>query len=523
MDKNYSKIFCEVLNKEESNNTNKKNLNISFNKSNLTNIKNNANNSKNIIKIELFYNKKNNSNINIKGYSNTSKKENKLYFNNSNNLNNVNIKKNQKIFQSNSEKNITKELIFKANTKKNIYLRNKNIINTNINCTSSNKKRESNINFRPNTGHFVFKKRISSNNKNERNKSSEKKSGETMKNIEDIREITINLQNKINEIFENKKGYEQDKNFYQSNSNLNEIKNNKSNSIHKNKIINRNMLKNKILSGSENVNNPDKIIITINNVNTGNKNKNIQSKIYKYNTNMNNSNDIDYKKINISKNKKKYTKKNNTYCSTNSQIRKSSNINLKKKYIANKKNNINSSRKNYSNSKINNSNNHISNKKGIKIESINIDLNLTNNNNKNDNSQKKDNKNNSLIYNNNVIFRETELPKYPSKFNHIQGYLELSLNCPNKSTESNQSFISSYSLIKKTKSLSRKRDEKKRMNLFKFSHIIDEKENEKILNDILFNLSSQKKNENKYKNNCQKSEPKKLIDKIRKALKIKKS
>ena len=515
----YSKIICELLNKEELNK--KKNLNISFNKSNLTNIKNNINNaynstknSKKIIKIELYYNNKNNSKFNTKVYSNTSIKDKKLYFNNHSN-NNVNINKNKNMFQSNSEKNIIKEMTSEGHTKKKVYISNKNIISTNVNCTSLNKKRKC-ININPFT--------VSYNNKNEGNKSSEKKIRETMKNFEDMKEKTINLENKKHEIFWNKKGYELNKQFYQSNDNLNEIKNNKNNSTHKSEIINQNQKKMK--SKNSHVNSPDKIIITINNVgsyNTGNKNKNKQKKFFKNSFIMNglNSNDIDEKKINNLKNKKKYTKHNNTDSSTNSQIKKSSKTTLKKNYITNKKNNTNSSSKNSSNSKINYSNNQISNKKGVKIESINIDLNLTpSNNKKNNNLYKKVNKYNSLNTTSNLMFRETELPKYSSKFNH----LELSLNCPNKSIELNQSFKSSFSLTKKTKSLSKKRDEKKKMNLFKFGDIIDEKENEKILNDILFNLSNQKTNtnENKYRNICQKSEPKKLIDKIRKAKKIKK-
>jgi hypothetical protein len=59
----------------------------------------------------------------------------------------------------------------------------------------------------------------------------------------------------------------------------------------------------------------------------------------------------------------------------------------------------------------------------------------------------------------------------------------------------------------------------------KLSTVNDEEENEKKLNDILFNLSNLKKDVNNEinRNAGEKSEPKKLIDKIRKAKKSQKS
>ena len=344
-----------------------------------------------------------------------------------------------------------------------------------------------------------------------------------------LKKKTINLNYNINEILGNKKSNDQIKQLYQNNANLNEINNNKTNhSTNKNKVINKKTMKNKNLNG--NVNSPDKIIIKINNIgghHPGNKNKNLPKKIHKNNTNTNvyglNSNEIDSKKIN-NLNKKKYTLNNNTDNSPNTKKRKSSKLGSKKKYIINVKNNNNSSSKNSSNSKKNNSNNQISNKKAVKVESINIDLNLgSSQTKKNYNSQKKLNKDNPLNDKKNLTLRQTEIPKYSSKFNHLHKRMELSLNRPNESTDLDHSFKTAFSLTKKTRSLSKKRDEKKKMNWFKFGEINDEDENKKKLDDILLNLSNQKNVGKDYKNNVEKSEPKKLIDRIRKAKKIQKT
>ncbi len=90
--------------------------------------------------------------------------------------------------------------------------------------TSLVKNRKININFK--AGDF-FKKQKSCNNKRGSYKSSEKKNEVKTKNIEDIKEKTINLQYNINEIFGNKKNNnEQIKSFYQSNTNLNDTKKN---------------------------------------------------------------------------------------------------------------------------------------------------------------------------------------------------------------------------------------------------------------------------------------------------------
>ena len=426
---------------------------------------------------------------------------------------------------------MVKDITTEETIKKNIFESNKNLINSNPKVTSLNKNSKININFKVSTDYILSKKQKSHSNKGEGKKFSEKKNPEKIK-FEDIKEKTINLNYNINEILGNKKSNDQIKQLYQSSANLNEINNNKNKKNHstnKNKVINKKTMKIKNLNC--NVNSPDKIIIKINNIGShhpGTKNKNFQKKIHKNNTNTNvyglNSNELDLKKINNLNNKKKYTLNNNTDYSPNTKKKKSSKISSKKKYIINVKHNNNSSSKNSSNSKKNNSNNQISNKKAVKVESINIDLNLgSTKKKKNYNSQNKLNKDNPLNDKKNLTLRQTEMPKYSSKFNYLHKHMELSLNHPNESTDLDHSFKTAFSLTKKTRSLSKKRDEKKKMNWFKFGEINDEEENKKKLDDILLNLSNQKNVGKDYKNNVEKSEPKKLIDRIRKAKKIQKT
>jgi hypothetical protein len=125
--------------------------------------------------------------------------------------------------------------------RKKIYTSNRNIINSKTKYTTSLVKNSKiNMNFR--LGDF-FKKQKSYNNNREGYKSSEKKNEEKKKNIEDIREKTINLQYNINEIFGNKKYNEQIKPFLQNNGNLYEAKN-ISNNISNNNSINKIMKKN---------------------------------------------------------------------------------------------------------------------------------------------------------------------------------------------------------------------------------------------------------------------------------------
>lgn len=512
----YNKIISEVFgkNKEESKNNNINQLN---NNVKITSFNNNINKtqlsnkySKNIIKIELNCNKK------LKNFlkeesSISSIKEKKIFYNNINSSNN---KKSKKFFQSNSEKNMIKDIICEDSIKKNITSTNK-INNSNSNVTSLNKNIKINIDLNPMSDNKFFRKQKT-------NKSTEKKIGEKIKKFEEIKEKTINIQYNINEIFGHKKGNEQIKQFNPNKNNNYESKIH-NNSKNKQKIINKKFYKNKNINLKLNNNSPEKIIIKINNVGNNITKINSHKKIYKNNTGMI-SNDIDSKKIKLIKNKKKYRFHNNTENSPNSHNEKSSKINSNNKYMINIKNNNNSSSKNSSNSKINNSNNQIPNVKGIKIESINIDLNLVNKQtNKEHNSQKKIMNYTSLKDNkNSYTLRETVIPKFSSKFNNKNIRMELDLNGTNENNDLNHSFKTSFTLTKKTRSLSRKRDEKKKMNWLKLHDINEEEENKKKLNDILINLSNQKEIKYEYRKNGQKSEPKKLIDKIRKAKKMQK-
>ena len=88
-------------------------------------------------------------------------------------------------------------------------------------------------------------------------------------------------------------------------------------------------------------------------------------------------------------------------------------------------------------------------------------------------------------------------------------------------SELNQSFRTSFSLYKyKSRSLSKKREERKRSKLHNLDLQYDSEENNKKLNNILISLSNlNSKNEKKYE---QKSEPKRLIDRIRKYKKLQK-
>ena len=77
---------------------------------------------------------------------------------------------------------------------------------------------------------------------------------------------------------------------------------------------------------------------------------------------------------------------------------------------------------------------------------------------------------------------------------------------------------------KKTRSLSKKREEKKKLNLIKLNGIKNNEAKEEIkLNNILKSLENQKNSLGLKKNTEYNSEPKKLIDKIRKYIKIKKN
>ena len=156
-----------------------------------------------------------------------------------------------------------------------------------------------------------------------------------------------------------------------------------------------------------------------------------------------------------------------------------------------------------------NNRNQIFLKKPIKTESIIIDLDSKSNNHQkifkyySDKKVQKD-----LFLNNKSILttrnEDQNGKKYPMQINH-----------------GNKTIIVSK---KKTRSLSKKREEKKKLNLIKINGIKNDEDEEEIkLNNILKSLENQKKSFNLKKNTEYYSEPKKLIDKIRKYIKIKKN
>ena len=154
--------------------------------------------------------------------------------------------------------------------------------------------------------------------------------------------------------------------------------------------------------------------------------------------------------------------------------------------------------------------------KRIKVESIKIDLNLMNTQ-KNYSfiSQEKTTAENPVINDkNNLTLRGTELQKYVNK----NGYTELNSVSQNELSDLNRSFKTSLS-VNKARSLSKKRDEQKRKKLNNLG-LIDNDENSKKLNNILISLSNVRVISTKDLEI--KSEPKKLIDKIRKFKKLQK-
>lgn len=507
---NSSKKLSEVL--EPSNEESKNNyLMINNNKSSkIINSKNNIITSRftsiysKNIKIELNLNEKDTKNK-FKEDANLFSIKEKKY---------LNLKK-KGVCQSYSEKNITKELFSEDIIKKNYHHVCKNINSSISNVTSLNKKIKINLNSPPNDN-ILSRKQQSYNSKRDSNKSSEKNIiSKKNKKIEDTKEKSLNLPFNINDIFGNKKGNEQIKNFYQNNC-LNEIENENYSSHINNKGNFKKNNKNKNLNLNLN-NSPEKIIIKINNIgshSTAFKNKNLQKK--SKNNIAFNINDSDIKKSKVAnlKNKKKNMLHNNTDNSFNHQKKKFTKNSTKRQIINN--NNVS---KNSFNSKINYPNNHPLNLKGVKIESINIDLNLINE--KKHlcfSSQKNVDSDSSLHDKNNFSLKENEIPKILTKFSNVNTHLELSLNPPNESNDLNHSFKTAFTLNKKIRSLSKKRYEKKKLSSFKYND--NEEENERKLNDILKNLSNIREVSDEYRKNKIKSEPKKLIDKIRKAKKM---
>jgi hypothetical protein len=159
--------------------------------------------------------------------------------------------------------------------------------------------------------------------------------------------------------------------------------------------------------------------------------------------------------------------------------------------------------------------------KKIKVESVKIDLNsIEPPKNYSFISQEKTTTAENPVLNDkkNLTLRGTEIPKITKIINNSNGYTDLNVVTPNEIfSDLNRSF-KTYFGGNKARSLSKKRDEQKRKKINNLVVLNDDEENKKKLNDILISLSNIKVLNTK--EFTKKSEPKKLIDKIRKIKKL---
>ena len=492
IDDNYSKIISDFLEKEKSKEESKNNYinnnNESFKIKKVNKVKLSSNSSNRIMKINVIGENKNHKKNNNDIYNNNlMNKERKT----------ANIKKiTGKMIQSISEKNITynknQKDISKSNT------------NTNLNLHSLKKKIDASNNIIKmniiNNMNQLSKLKSNHNNinKERKNKSMDKRKEKKIK-VSDKK--TNNLRININDMFNYKKPSYQIKHYY---------KNNKTN-ITKNNNNNKKLIKNNKPHIS-----PENMKINTNNVENSNvkeKNKEFIKKTKKINTELNSSSRMfnlkKQKKIIENSSSKNITDKNfKLYPLNKNLIDKKSSKNI---YL------------NSSNSKINNISNQQLTFKRIKVESVKIDL-MNPPKNFSFISQEKLNSENQINDKNNLTLRGTEIPKFINKINNINGYTELSLFNPNDDSNLNRSYRTSFSLNKKSKSrsLSKKREEKKRLKLNHLEKHNEIEENKKKLNVILINLYNIKVIDTKEYIQVKKSEPKKLIDKIRKNKKLQK-
>ena len=484
-DEYYSKIFLNCFesdkHKEESKNNNIDGI-FKFNKNKKTKLSSNTSNK--ILKISLYeenkFHKKNNADI-INNNDPVTKERKTA------NLNKKFLAK--KIIQSISEKNIKRDNTnnYKSNANLNTDLysqRKKNDLNNNtIKLNLNNNNNNNNINKhvqKPQNiiSNIVLNNINNNNNKERKNKSLDKRKERKVKNIGDKKKI--NLRININEMANNKK------------YNFHFIHNNKNNKININKSLNKRSIKSNINKSPE-----------INFVNNNLKEKNL-NKIKKIiNTDADSNSKIS--------NKKKIKKVTDNYSSKNI-FDKNPKINSLKKHIIEKKGTKNIIL-NSSNSKLNNTTKQQATFRRIKVESIKIDLNVINPpKNYSFISQEKTTAADNHILNdkNNLTVRNSEITKFNNK------NLELNL-AVQETSELNRSVKTSFS-VNKTRSLSKKRDEKKRSKMNNLEGSNNTEENNRKLNNILISLSNIRINTEK--EFIKKSEPKKLIDKIRKFKKL---
>ena len=212
-------------------------------------------------------------------------------------------------------------------------------------------------------------------------------------------------------------------------------------------------------------------------------------------------------------NKKKLIINNHTDMSPNNKK-----IALLKKQLKTSKNFHINNNQNIINSNIPSNNNYsrLLTKIPIKTESINIDL-SSNNHKKifhyfSDKKIKK-----YIILNNKNIAteRDEQNKKYLYKIKNDIESLESQI-------EINHSFKTLMNTYKKSRSLSKRRDEKKKLNMIKLKGLKYDDYEEIKLKNIIKSLENQKNSLKLKKNKDAYSEPKKLIDRIRKIIKLKK-
>ena len=501
----YSKIISNFFEsdktKEESKNNNTNNKIKKINK-----IKLSSNSSNRILKITLNANNKflKKNNIDLSNNIGPIIPERKTE-----NLNKKQVTK--KMIQSISEKNIYKDNKKYEKNDKNMS-KSKTNINMELNANSNKKKENSNnhnnINnniikhhlFINNNHPQKFQNNLINNNNNSnkenKNKSLDKRKERKIKNIGDKKNI-INLRINVNEMISYKKASYQ----------INHI--NKNNKAFLNRSLNkRNKKNNKKNRSPENSKIEGNNIVNVN-LNIRDKNMNINTnKTKKINTDINSSS-----KLNNTKKFKKNTDNN----SSKNILDKSNKIIIHPKRIIEKKTIKNIINLNSSNSKKSNASKQQMTFKRIKVESIKIDLNSINPKKNNSFiSQEKTTAENPILNDkNNLTLRGTEIPKF-SKINNK--YTELNLVGQTDMSDLNRSFKTSFS-VNKARSLSKKREEMKRSKLNNLEGVNDEEENRKKLNNILISLSNISHVGSKEL--VGKSEPKKLIDKIRKFKKMK--
>ena len=488
----YSKIFCQLLNlnanhinKEINDNyiisnkeKSKKPIKISKNENNIEFI-NNAKLYK--LKSSLNTNKRITKN---KSHANLKKKiikKTALLEQASPIINNIEVKKSEDFHQSNSEKNLIQN-----NNSNNLF-------------SSLNKKIKINLNINVCNEAYLLRKQKSYNNKRIRNdKKPNMKLNKRIKNIEIIKTQSVKIQNNK---FSNKKEI---------------IKRKKSKIPEKNrnidtKIIYKNFIKNK----KEDIN-KDKIYIKISDIDHNLKQKSQKSQLN--NKTLSNSicfNNMENKKIKkyYMGNKKKLIIYNHTDVSPNNKK-----IPLLKKQLKTSKNFHINNNQNIMNSNIPSNNNYsrLLTKIPIKTESISIDL-SSNNHKKifhyfSDKKIKK-----YIILNNKNIAteRDEQNKKYLYKIKNDVESLESQI-------EINHSFKTLMNTNKKSRSLSKRRDEKKKLNMIKLKGLKYDDYEEIKLKNIIKSLENQKNSFKLKKNKDAYSEPKKLIDRIRKIIKLKK-